>query len=190
VKSYIAIAAALIVALWTPVRAQEQKPPSTPSAVAPVGIRVQVVLSRYQGDKKISSLPYTLTVNMDDRNRNTGRASLRLGTQVPITTMTRQSSDTNSPLVPSVQYRDVGTSIDCIATALDDGRFKLELTVEDSSVETSAGSGSNSTHPAFKSFRTNDTVLLRDGQSAQYSTATDRVSSDVWKVDVTLTVVK
>jgi len=187
VKSHIAIAAALIVALWTPVRAQEQKAPTTPNAVAPISIKVQVVLARYQGEKKIASLPYTLTVNMDDRNRNQGRASLRLGTQVPITTMSRQNGDSNAPFVPTVQYRDVGTSIDCVATALDDGRFKLDLTVDDSSVE--AGTA-NTAHPAFRSFRTNDTVLLRDGQSSQYSTATDKVNGDVWKVDVTLMVIK
>jgi Bacterial type II and III secretion system protein len=190
VKRHFAIVALLLMALVTPGRAQEQKPPTTPGAVAPVAVRVQVVLSRYQGEKKISSLPYTLTVNMDDRNRNSGQASLRLGTQVPITTMSRSGSDSNAPLVPSVQYRDVGTSIDCIATSLDDGRFKLQLIVEDSSVETGPGSGSNTTHPAFRSFRTSDTVLLRDGQSAEYSTATDRVSGDVWKVNVALNVVK
>lgn len=186
----LVIVAAALVALASPARAQEQKPPTTPNAVAPVSVKVQVVLSRYQGDKKVTSLPYTLTVNMDDRNRNNGQANLRLGTQVPITTMVHQTSDSTSPMVPTVQYRDVGTSIDCVATALDDGRFKLNLTVEDSSVETGSGSGGNSPHPAFRSFRTSDTVLLRDGQSAQYSTATDRVSGDLWKVDVTLTVVK
>jgi len=187
VKSYIAVVAVLIVALGTPGRAQEQKPPTTPTAVAPTTLRVQVVLARYQGEKKISSLPYTLTVNMDDRNRNTGRASLRLGTQVPITNMSRQS-ETNAQLVPTVQYRDVGTSIDCVASLLEDGRFKIELTVDDSSLETGPGSGG--AHPSFKSFKTNDTVVLRDGQSAQYSMATDKVNSDVWKVDVTATVVK
>ena len=191
-KRHIAIAVMFLVvfgALGAQGRAQESKPPTTPNAVAPVAVRLQVVLSRYQGEKKISSLPYTLTVNMDDRNRNTGQANLRLGTQVPITTMSRQSVDNNAPLVPTVQYRDVGTSIDCVATTLEDGRFKLTLTVEDSSVDTAPGAGNN-THPAFRSFRTSDTVLLRDGQSAQFSTATDKVSGDVWKVDVTLTVVK
>lgn len=189
-KRYFAIAAVLLVALGAQGRAQEQKPPTIPNAVAPISIKVQVVVARYQGDKKISSLPYTLTVNMDERNRNSGQANLRLGTQVPITTNARQSNDGNAPLVPTVQYRDVGTSIDCIATALDDGRFKLNLTVEDSSVESGPGSGSSPTHPAFRSFRTSDTVLLRDGQTAQYSTATDRVSGDVVKVDVTLNVIK
>ena len=33
-------------------------------------------------------------------------------------------------------------------------------------------------------------MLLRDGQSAQYSTATDKVNGEVWKVDVTMNVVK
>jgi hypothetical protein len=32
--------------------------------------------------------------------------------------------------------------------------------------------------------------MLKDGQTAQFTTATDKVSGDVIKVDVTLTVVK
>jgi type II secretory pathway component GspD/PulD (secretin) len=184
VRRNVAAAAILILALGTSGRAQEQKP----AAASPTTLRVQLVLSRYQGDKKISSLPYTLTVNAAERT--TGRSSLRLGTQVPITTMSRQGSDANAPMVPAVQYRDIGTNIDCLAATLDDGRFKLDLTVEDSSLDTEARSGANGTHPAFRSFRTIDSVILRDGQTAQYSTATDKVSGEVWKVDVTLTVVK
>ena len=178
---------AVMLALAAPAWAQEQKPAAT--GPMPSMLKVQLVLSRFQGDKKISSLPYTLTIHADERNRNTGRASLRLGTQLPITTMTRQSSEANAPLVPTVQYRDVGTSIDCTVSAFDDGRFKLDVTVEDSSVETST-SGATTSQPTFRSFRTADSLVLRDGQSTQYSTATDKVSGDVWKVDVTLNVVK
>jgi type II/III secretion system protein len=183
VKSHIIVAVALIAALGMPVRAQEK------AAIPSTTLRVQMVLSRFQGEKKISSLPFTLTINADDRNRNSGRGTLRLGTQVPVTTMVRQNNDSNAPMVPTVQYKDVGTNIDCGITAIEDGRFKLDVTIEDSSVDTTPGTGS-SAHPTFRSFRTNDTMLLRDGQSAQYSTATDKVSGDVWKVDVTLTVVK
>jgi hypothetical protein len=189
VKSHIAVVAVLIAALGMPGRAQEQKPAAPPTLPSSM-MKVQLVLSRYQSEKKVSSLPYTLTMITDERNRNTGRANLRLGTQVPLTTMSRQSGDANAPLVPTVQYRDTGTSIDCIVTALEDGRFKLDLTIEDSSIDTAAASGANGAHPAFKSFRTIDTLLLRDGQSAQYSTATDKVNAEVWKVDVTLNVVK
>lgn len=181
---------AVLMTLATPGWAQEQKAAPAQATLASNTLKVQVVLSRYQGDKKISSLPYTLMVLTDERNRNSGRATLRLGTQVPITTMTRQGNESTAPLVPTVQYRDVGTSIDCSVTALEDGRFKLDVSVEDSSVETSQPSGANSTHPVFRSFRANDSMLLRDGQTAQSSTGTDKVSADVWKVDVTLTVVK
>jgi type II secretory pathway component GspD/PulD (secretin) len=187
VKTHLAVATLLISLVGAPARAQEQKGPTAPPLAGT--LKVQVTLARYQGEKKVSSLPYTLTVNTDERNRNTGRASLRLGTQVPLTTMTRLNGDANSPMVPTVQYRDVGTSIDCSVVALDAGQFKLDLTIEDSSIDT-ASSGGGNTSPAFKSFRTSDTMLLRDGQSAQYSTATDKVNGEVWKVDVTLTVVK
>jgi Bacterial type II and III secretion system protein len=192
VKSYlVAAAAVLVVALGTPGRAQEQKPStSTAPTTMPNTLRVQLTVSRYQGEKKISSLPYTMTIHADERNRNVGRANIRLGTQVPITTMSRASGDANAPMVPTVQYRDVGTNIDCIATALEDGRFRLDLTVEDSSVETAAAVGGTPTNPAFKSFRTNDSLLLRDTQSAEFSTATDKVNGDVWKVNVALTIGK
>jgi len=192
VKSHlVAAAAVLIVALGTSGRAQEPKPLGVAPPPAPASsptLKMQLVVSRYQGDKKVSSLPYTLMVHPDDRN-HVGRANLRLGTQVPVTNMVRRDSGADSPLVPQVQYRDIGTNIDCVATALDEGRYRLDLTVEDSSVE-STGAGGTPAPPAFKSFRTNDSLLLRDGQSAQFSTATDKVNGDVWRVDVTLTLVK
>ena len=198
-KNQIAVMTMLLT-LAAPGRAQEQRPAAAASSVASSTLRIQLVLSRFQGEKKVSSLPYTMMVHADDRRQNSGRATLRLGTQVPITTMTRQGNDANAPLVPSVQYRDVGTSIDCIVTAIEDGRYKVEVTLEDSSIDTGTGTGTgtatatgaNTTapHPAFRSFRTNDTVTLRDGQSAQSFTATDKVNGEVWKVDVTLSVVK
>ena len=181
---------AVLMALVAPGWAQEQKPAPASPAPASYSLKVQILLSRYQADKKVSSLPYTLMVTTDERNRNVGRGTMRLGTQVPITTMARQSNEPSAPLVPTVQYRDVGTNIDCIVTALEDGRFKVDLTVEDSSIDTAPSGGSANPHPSFRSFRATDSMLLRDGQTAQSSTGTDKVSADVWKVDVTLTVVK
>lgn len=152
-------------------------------------LRVQVVVSKYQGEKKISSLPYTLTVNASDPRTASNRASLRMGAQVPIVTTTRTSATDATPM-NSVSYKDVGTSVDCTATLLDESRFKLEITIEDSSVESVPGAASNVNHPAFRSFRSNNTLLLKDGQTSQFTTATDKVSGEVVKVDVTLTVVK
>ncbi len=187
-KSHTTVAALLVATLGVPALAQERSAPAANAAQAVLGgatVKVQLVVSRYQGDKKVSSLPYLLTVNTDERSR-TGKGGLRLGTQVPVP-MT--SYDKDGKPASSMQYRDVGTNIDCFVTAMEEGRFKLDLTIEDSSIDTSPGNPAGAA-PAFKSFRTNDSMILKDSQSAQLSTATDKVSGDVWKVDVTLTVVK
>lgn len=44
--------------------------------------------------------------------------------------------------------------------------------------------------PTFRTFTSSQTLILKDGQTTQFTTATDRVSGEVTKVDVTLTVVK
>ena len=163
-----------------------------PSAVIP--LKVQVVVSRFQGEKKISSLPYMLSVTAGNK------ATLRMGAQVPVMMITAPSpvkgADGNAiaPVGP-VQYRDVGTNIDCIVMRpTDDGRFQVELTFDDSSVYGEGLAPGTNTPPAgnpsFRSFRASDSLMLKDGQTAQFTTATDKVSGDVIKVDVTLTVVK
>ncbi len=48
-----------------------------------IPVKVQLVLTRYQGDKKVGSLPYTLVVNA-----NGPRAQLRMGSQVPVPSTT------------------------------------------------------------------------------------------------------
>ena len=44
--------------------------------------------------------------------------------------------------------------------------------------------------PTFKSFLSTNTVILKDGQTMQYTTATDKVTGEVTKVDVSVTVLK
>jgi hypothetical protein len=44
--------------------------------------------------------------------------------------------------------------------------------------------------PTFRSFRSSNVVVLKDGQSTEFAAATDKISGEVVKVDVTLTVVK
>jgi Flp pilus assembly secretin CpaC len=186
VKKHSTAVAMLVVALLAfGVAAGAQEPSKVVTA-----LRIQVVVSKYQGEKKVSSLPYTLTVNAADARTANNRASLRMGAQLPIVTMARAGGNADAPLTPTVQYRDVGTSIDCTASARDDGQFKLDLNIEDSSVDAGQSPSSTSSHPAFRSFRSSNTLLLKDGQSTQFTTATDKVSGEVVKVDVTLTVVK
>jgi len=163
-----------------------QTPPQPAAAAdARQSLKVQVVLSRYQGEKKVSSLPYTLTVTPNDRP-----TSLRMGAQVPVANTTFQEAG-KAP-VQSFSYREVGTSIDCAAHTLEGGRYSVRLTVEDSSVypDDTSATVPPTGHPSFRSFRSDQMIVLADGQSAQYTTATDKVTGEVVKVDVTLTVLK
>lgn len=156
-----------------------------------VGVKVQVVISRYQGEKKISGMPYALGVVV-----NGGKTSLRMGVDVPVPQTVFTSATKDGPAtVPtkSYSYRPVGTNIDCTAENGPDGYYKLTMTVTDSSVQLDAndrGKSSASDLPMFRSFNSSFPLLLRDGQTTQYTSATDPVSGEVTKIDVTLNVLK
>ena len=176
----------------TPAPAPAPIPASMPplSAKEAVLLKVQVVISRYQGEKKISSQPYTLSVTA-----NGPRATLKMGTQVPVPFGPLPSgTDGKTPPPQAYNYRSVGTSIECSARSLDDGRYRLELTVDDSSVVADDQGGPQpftKGAPQFRSFQVlGETAVLRDGQSTQLTTATEKVTGEVGKIDVTLNVVK
>jgi hypothetical protein len=157
-----------------------------------VPLEVQVTISRYQGEKKISSMPYMLAVNA-----NSTDAQLTMNVDVPVTTttFTPVSGDNKAPApVPleSFNYRGVGTNIVCGATTSDDGRFEISLGVDETSVVPSAEGqvGTRPGMPAFRNFKSRNRLLLRDGQTRQYTAATDRISGETVRVEVKLTVVK
>ncbi len=182
---------AVLPLLWALVCAQSvaAQAPVAPPKPGQSSLKVQVVLSRYQGEKKISSLPYTLTVtpNMP------GKTILRMGAQIPLAT---SISGTEGSPVSSYSYKEVGTSIDCAAATIEGGKYYLLITIEDSSIypnedaAAAAGAGKAGLHPAFRSFKSDEAIVLSDGQSSQYTTATDKVTGEVVKVDVTLSVLK
>jgi Flp pilus assembly secretin CpaC len=199
-KSLFVLAATLTLAIGALAVAQEKQEKPAPSQApakpqATVPLKVQIVLTRYQGEKKVSALPYTLSVNATSPTDRSSPSSLRMGAQIPVaTTVTQQEA---KPPVSSFQYKDVGTNIDCTATTLEDGRFRLTLLIEDTSVygdEQAAAAVLDvrraGTHPAFRSFRAAETLILRDGQSLQFTTGTDRINGEVVKVDVTLNLIK
>jgi len=182
-------------ALAVPAVSAQEKPAAVkPAAVAVTPLKVQVVVSRFQGEKKISSLPYSLSVNAGNR------ATLRMGAQLPIMMITTAPSPGKGPdgsaipQVGPVQYRDVGTNIDCNVHAMDEGRFLVEITIDDSSVYGDSPAPANNapppSYPSFRLFRASDSMMLKDGQTSQFTTAIDKVSGETVKVDVTLTVVK
>ena len=155
------------------------------SAVNATLLKVQVVIGRYQGDKKISSMPYALTMNANNH------ANLRMGAKIPVLVTTFVQNAKDAPAVNSFQYQDVGTNIDCTSMQTDDGRYLLTISVDDSSVypdeQLPGGAKGN---PSFRSFRANNTMILKNGETGQFTMATDKVTGETVRVDVTLTVVK
>ena len=190
-------------ALAAPGSAQQKPQAATPAAEKPapaaapaepakplVALKVQIVLSRFKGEKKISNLPYVLGVAANDRFPT----NLRMGIEVPVARKGEATPATG------INYRSVGTNIDCNAETAAGGVYRLVIRVEDSSVLSESGDGSAKSPaeptsivgdmPAFRSFKSNFTVLLRDGQSTQYTSAVDPVSGEVMKIDVSLSVIK
>lgn len=195
----VTLASALAAAfLALPSRAQDTPKPESPKASeaakpterrdrAPgATLRVQVVIARYQGEKKIASLPYTLSVTVEGRS-----ARMRMGVDTPVAVATA-ASDTGKPATTSFQYRNVGTNIDCLARDAGDGRYWLQLSIENSSAYLGGAlADANATgSPLFRRFETNIDPAMRDGQTIQTIASTDPVTGEVVKVDVTLNVVK
>ena len=176
-KPYISrftLATLLIFAAAAAAMAQNPPKPMVP-------LKVQVVIARYEGDKKVSSMPYSMSVTA-----NGDPVKLRMGSQIPLPSTTYTGA-TNSTPVTSFTYHNVGTNIDCSAKTTDDGRYSVFVGVEDSSIAETRGTGSI---PTLRNFSTQNTVVLRDGQTMQFTAAADKTTGEVVKVDVTLTVEK
>jgi hypothetical protein len=109
-----------------------------------------------------------------------------MGFQVPVRYYESKQSSGN------VVFQDVGNSASCRAQPADDkGRFKLDCAFDQSSVNTPGDkTAAEGLPPVLKDFRSDVSFFLRDGQTSQLTVATDPVSGDVVKVDVTLNVVK
>jgi hypothetical protein len=168
------------------------QPPAKPAPVPTVtALMVEVTISRHLGEKRISSTPYELSVIPGDRSQ------LRMGGDVPVPsiTFTPQKEDGGKPANPltSFGYRSIGTDIDVTAAQPVDGQYRLNVTIEESSIypaELAPATTKTTGAPAFRRFRSSNSVAFRDGQSLEYVMATDRISGEVYRVTVKMTVVK
>ena len=120
-KKTIQLGAAALVLMMTvgagaqdkPAPAVQDKPAASPAPrPSQVPVKIQLVLSRYQGEKKLSSVPYLMWVTANE-NRNT---SLRMGVKIPVFS--------GGPTAGPYNYQDVGTNIDCTVSTPPDGGYK------------------------------------------------------------------
>jgi len=184
------VTAALCAALAT-TAVQARQDAAKPAPIR-VQARVDVVLARYQGDKKTSSLPSTLFVTTNGSGTN-----IRLGVDVPVgtTTSTREPAANRageSTTRPS--YRNIGTNVDCGVSGGAGGTFDVFVSMDDSSIFTtdsdprSAAKASDSS--SFRTFTARNTIPMKDGQTTVFASVTDKVTGEVVKMEVTFTITK
>ena len=150
-----------------------------------VPLKVTIVLSKYQGEKKTASEPYELSLRTDGN-----KASIRLATQMPAEPAPPAPPGAARPAPRPNPF----TNIDCSATSLDSGRYAVTVTIEDSSIyednQRNADGSKTERTRSVRMFRTTNALVLRDGQSTEFTAATDKSSGQVIKAAVTLTVAK
>jgi hypothetical protein len=163
----------------------------TPPKPAPIPIKIQIVVTRYDGEKKIASLPYTLIGSTEST------MTLNTGLQVAVINSVVGSpvSSGNGPLtstpVTNFTYKPIGTNLSSLVTSQNDGKFKIDLTLDNSSVVPgNSAPGLVTTAPSFQSFTMRNNLIVADGQTVQYASVTDPGNGMVTKVDLTLTTLK
>ena len=164
----------------------ETAKPAVPARGDVVPLRLLVTISRFQGDKKTSSLPYSLSVSA-----NGPRVVFTMGAEVPYASAPT-SSDTAKTLAYS--YRSVGIEIIVSGQMIvEPGQYKMDINVSDSTLSSSTqvqGAPAIAGVPIFRRFNTSGTVVLRDGQTTQLTAAADPITGEMMRVDVGLTAVK
>jgi hypothetical protein len=154
-------------------------------------LRVQIVFSEYEGEKKVKSLPYTVLV-LAGTDRDFNWSKIRMGDRVPVVTGREGGAI-------QFQYIDVGTNIDCRAFVMSGGRFRLATSLERSSVQSDipvatakeiTSVESQFHEPTIRQFRSDTNVTLRDGQTLETNFATDPTTGKVIKLEITANVLK
>jgi hypothetical protein len=180
--------------LAQPVLAQEKSKPEEkgPPSAHPTPLKVQIVFTEFEGDKKVKSMPYT-SVFAADPGHQLDSVKLRIGSRVPL----------YAGKEGGLQYIDVGTNLDCTADRFEDGRFGLRLALErswiqgdvpvpvDHSTEAQAGgSGGQFKEPVIGQYKTQEYLIMRDGQTVECTVATDPLTGRTLKIELTLNVMK
>jgi len=180
--------ALLLAALVVPVGAQDANVRAgSPTAGAPpnLPLQVQIVIGRYVNDKRVSSLPFSLSMSSAPGSK----ANVRMGgnVAVPSTVFTPQG-DKAQPLT-SYNFQQLGTNIDVSAVPSVDTRFGLNVTISETTLK-AAEPGSQVNVPSTNNYQSSNTVFVKDGETAQFTAATDRISGEVVRIEVTAKVVK
>lgn len=172
--------------IWAQDKAQE-KPKAEERAKPAIPVKLQIVFTEYEGEKKISSMPYTFMAVTDDRMGGLYSTSLRTGVRIPIEIDGKDQKTT---------YMDVGSNIDCGVRSEEDGRFHIYLVFDRSALYPNKSSEGErlvaepNGQPLVRQFRTQENLILKDGQTSENILSTDPLNGHTMRVSVTLNVQK
>ena len=192
----VQIASLLLLGILSPIVLAQDKPKTddkTKVEVQTTPIKVQIVFTEFEGDKKTKSLPYVMYMNAPDASElRAGWVKFRIGSRLPVYVGKNE-----------MQYMDVGTNVDARSVYTGDGHVLLQMTLERSWVEgevsvpmtksdgsPSDPSGGHFQEPIVRGFKSELDLKLREGQPVEGNMATDPISGKVLKVEISFTVVK
>jgi hypothetical protein len=166
----------------------QEKPKAEERVKVPTPIKVQIVFTEFDGEKKISSMPYSFVVIADEKVGGRDYSTrLRTGIRVPIETDTKDQKSS---------FLDIGTNIDCGVKAEDDGHFHLYLTFDRSTLYPNKSTegerlvANPGGLPLVRQFRTDESLVLKDGQTSENLLSTDPLNGHTLRVSVTINVQK
>jgi hypothetical protein len=189
-SAYLLLLAAALCLPSTQAFAQDkpqEMPKSEGKGKPSVPIKVQIVFTEFDGDKKVSSMPYTFMTIADERMSGFYSTSVRTGVRVPVETGNKDQQTT---------YMDVGSNIDCGIRSEEDGRFHVYLIFDRSTLYPNKSSegermvSSPNGQPLIRQFRTSDNMILKDGQTSENIMSTDPLNGHTLRVSVTINVLK
>src|SRR3984893_14949055 len=164
---------------------QEKKPEERAKPTIPV--KVQVVFSEFDGEKKIVSMPYSFTAITNEKLGGYYGTSLRTGVRVPV--------DAGGP-EQKTNYMDVGSNIDCGLRTTDDDRYHLYMIFERSALSPNSGAQSEKLQvsrpdapPLVRQFKASVNMILTDAQTSE-TVSTDPINGHSLHLSVSINVPK
>jgi hypothetical protein len=165
----------------------QEKPKSEEHAQPTIPVKVQVVFSVYDGEKKISSMPYSFTAITNEKFGGYYSTSLRTGVRVPVET---GGADQKT------SYMDVGSNIDCGIRTTDDDHYHLYMIFERSALYPNSGAQTEKTQisrpdapPLVRQFKASVNMLIKDGQTSE-TVSTDPINGHSLRLSATINVMK
>jgi hypothetical protein len=192
---------ALLVLISVPYACAQEKQASesqeAQSAAPQVPLKVQFLVTEYDGTKKIASLPYTATGITSHPGKRDSLGVLRVGARIPVSVGSTQKADEQKT---ETEYIDLGTNIDYWVWPWSDNRYLVSGTIDLSSLygrdsgdepkESAPVDTAPNGSPLLHQTRADFSIVLRDGQPGEALSITDPITGRVFKLEVTVDLMK